>query len=129
MGKSKSGLHSILSKSLKAELPVFMQVKIRRIVKAPKGTILKLSETEALLVSSEFPAGFRATPQPLRVRSHPPFPLKQALHSVLSLTLLHSGSIRLPRLPVTIHYADKICSMAAKGLKPYTRDGAIPFWL
>ena len=100
-----------------------------KIVKAPKGRILKLSETEALLVSSEFPAGFRATPQPIRVRTHPPFSLKHALHSVLSLTLLHYGSLRLPRLPVTTHYADKISSMAVKGLKPETLDGEIPFWL
>lgn len=90
---------------------------------------MKLSETEALLVSSELSPSFKATPQPIQVRTHPPFPLEHALHSVLSLTLLHHGSVRFPRLPVTIHYADKICSMAAKGLKPDTRDGAIPFWL
>ena len=100
-----------------------------QIVKAPKGSIFKLGENEALLVSSEFPAGFKATPQPVRVCTHPPFPLKHALHSVLSLTLLHYGSLRLPRLPVTTHYADKISSMAVKGLKPKTLDGAIPFWL
>ncbi len=100
-----------------------------KIVKALRGSILKLSETEALLVSSEFPAGFRATPQPIRVRTHPPFSLNHALHSVLSLTLLHYGSRRLPRLPVTTHYADKISSMAVRGLKPETLDGAIPFWL
>ncbi len=100
-----------------------------KIVKAPKGRILKLSETEALLVSSEFPTGFKATPQPIRVRTHPPFTLEHALHSVLSLTLLHYGSLRPPRLPVTTHYADKISSMAVKGLKPKTLDGEIPFWL
>ena len=82
-----------------------------------------------MLVSSEFPARFRATPQPIRVRTHPPFTLEHALHSVLSLTLLHYGSLRPPRLPVTTHYADKISSMAVKGLKPETLDGAIPFWL
>lgn len=100
-----------------------------KIVKAPKGRILKRSETEALLVSSEFPVGFRATPRPIQIRTHPPFSLEHALHSVLSLTLLHYGSVRLPRLPVTIHYADKICSMAARGLKPKTLDGTTPFWL
>lgn len=101
----------------------------KQTVKAPKASIFKRSETEALLVSSEFPEGFKATPQPIQVRTHSPFPLEHALHSVVSLTLLHYGSIRLPRLPVTIHYADKICSMASKGLKPKTLDGAIPFWL
>ena len=98
-------------------------------VRAPKGYIFKRSGTEALLVSSEFPPGFKATPRPIQIRTHPPFSLEYALHSVLSLTLLHYGAIRLPRLPVTIHYADKICSMAAKGLKPKTLDGDIPFWL
>ena len=87
-----------------------------KIVKAPKGSIFKLGENEALLVSSEFPAGFKATPQPVRVCTHPPFPLKHALHSVLSLTLLHYGSIRLPRLPVTIHYLERLGSFIFGGV-------------
>ena len=89
-----------------------------KIVKAPKGSIFKLGENEALLVSSEFPAGFQATPQPVRVCTHPPFPLKHALHSVLSsnITLLHYGSIRLPRLPVTIHYLERLGSFIFGGV-------------
>ena len=114
---------------IKSRNPRLYASRNKETIKAPKGSILKLSETEALLVSSEFPEGFKATPQPICVRTHSPFPLEHALHSVLSLTLLHYGSIRHPRLPVTIHYADKICSMAAKGLKPESRDGTIPFWL
>ena len=43
--------------------------------KAPKGSIFKLSETEALLVSSEFPDSFKATPNPIRICAHPPFPI------------------------------------------------------
>lgn len=98
-------------------------------LKAPKGSIFKLSDTEAFLVSSKFPDTFPATPQPIRVRTHPPFPLNQAIHSVLMLTLLHYGSVRPPRLPVTTFYADKISKMASKGLRPKTTDGTIPFWL
>ncbi|MCB0192589.1 MAG: hypothetical protein KDJ65_11655 [Anaerolineae bacterium] len=97
--------------------------------KAPKGSIFKLSDTEALMVSSEYPDSFEATPQPIRVRVHPPFTLTQALHSVLSLTLLHYGSIRPPRLPVTTFYADKISKMASKGIRPAALDGNIPFWI
>lgn len=114
---------------IKSRNPRLYGRRNKETIKVPKGGIMKLSETEALLVSSELSPSFKATPQPIQVRTHPPFPLEHALHSVLSLTLLHHGSIRFPRLPVTIHYADKICSMAAKGLKPDTRDGAIPFWL
>ncbi|GAB4427900.1 MAG: hypothetical protein Kow0031_08000 [Anaerolineae bacterium] len=97
--------------------------------RAPKGSIFKLSDTEALLVSSEFPDTFEATPQPVRVRVHPPFTLEQGLHSVLSLTLLHYGSVRPPRLPVTTFYADKISKMASKGIRPAELDGNIPFWI
>ena len=114
---------------IKSGTPRLYASQNKEIVKAPKGSILKLSEIEALLVSSEFSARFKATPQPIRVRTHPPFSLEHALHSVLSLTLLHYGSLRPPRLPVTTHYADKISSMAIKGLKPEILDGEIPFWL
>ena len=104
----------------------------KTVIKASKGSVFKLGETseiEALLVSSEFPDGFKATPRPIRIRTHPPFPLRQALHSVLSLTLLHYGSVRPPRLPVTTYYADKISSMASRGLRPKDLDGTTPFWL
>ena len=101
----------------------------KKVIKTPKGSIFKLSETEALLVSSEFPDGFKATPNPIRICTHLPFPLTQALHSVLSLTLLHYGSVRLPRLPVTTYYADKISSMASRGLRPEALEGTTPFWL
>ncbi|MYB65813.1 hypothetical protein F4X73_14070 [Candidatus Poribacteria bacterium] len=114
---------------IKSGLPRLYAFENKEIIKTPKGNIFKLSETEALLVSSEFSARFKATPQPIRVRTHHPFSLENALHSVLSLTLLHYGSLRPPRLPVTTHYADKISSMAIKGLRPETLDGEIPFWL
>ncbi len=114
---------------IKSGLPRLYAFENKEIIKTPKGNIFKLSETEALLVSSEFSARFKATPQPIRVRTHHPFSLENALHSVLSLTLLHYGSLRPPRLPVTTHYADKISSMAVKGLRPETLDGEIPFWL
>lgn len=97
--------------------------------KATKGSIFKLSDNEALLVSSDYPDTFDATPQPLRIVAHSPFPLDRAIHSVLSLTLLHYGSERPPRLPVTTHYADKISTMASRGIKPAALDGKIPFWL
>lgn len=101
----------------------------KQVIKPPKGSIFKLSETEALLVSSDLPDNFKATPNPIRICTHSPFPLTEALHSVLSLTLLHYGSVRPPRLPVTTYYADKISSMASRGLRPKDLDGKVPYWL
>ncbi len=93
-----------------------------------KGSAFKLSPTEAFLVSSPPPFP-NATAQPLHVRTELPFTIEQAIHSILSLTLLHYGSLRAPRLPVTIHYSDKIAYLALRGIKPKTLEGNIPFWL
>jgi hypothetical protein len=94
----------------------------------PKGSALKLNDHEAFLVSS-LPPFANATPYPLRIRSEAPFRIEDALHSVLSLTLLHYGSLRLPRLPITIHYSDEIAYMALKGIRPKELEGTLPFWL
>ncbi len=109
--------------------PRLYGVKEKEIVKAPKGSILTLSDTEAFLISSDIPDKFQATPQPLRICTDSSLPLAKALHSVLALTLLHYGSERPPRLPVTTYYADRISSMVLKGLRPNKLDGNIPFWL
>jgi argonaute-like protein implicated in RNA metabolism and viral defense len=80
------------------------------------------------LVSS-LPPFADTTPQPLHLRTEPPFTIEQAIHSVLALTLLHYGSLRPPRLPVTIHYSDRIAYLALRGIKPRNLEGTIPFWL
>jgi hypothetical protein len=100
----------------------------RRTQRPPKGRAFRLSETEAFVVSS-LPPFQDATPQPLHICTEPPFTIQQALHSVLSLTLLHYGSLRPPRLPVTIHYSDRIAALALEGIKPKNLEGHIPFWL
>ncbi len=94
----------------------------------PKGSAFKLNENEALLVSS-LPPFQNATPQPLHIRTEQPFSIEQAVDSVLRLTLLHYGSLRPPRLPVTIHYSDRIAYLVLRGIKPKELEGNIPFWL
>src|SRR3989449_5659912 len=94
----------------------------------PKGSALKLSDTEAFLVSS-LPPFSDATPQPLHIRTDGSISVERAMHSVLSLTMLHYGSTRAPRLPVTIHYSDRIAYLALRGIKPRELEGSIPFWL
>lgn len=93
-----------------------------------KGMLLKVSETEALVVSS-LPPFKDATPNPLHIRTDGSLPLKSAIASVLVLTYLHYGSMRPPRLPVTIHYSDRIAYLALRGIKPKELEGTIPFWL
>ena len=98
------------------------------VVQPKKGSVFKLSSTEAFLISSPPPFP-DATAQPLHVRTVEPFGIEQAIHSVLSLTQLHYGSFRAPRLPVTIHYSDKIAYLALRGIKPKDLEGKVPFWL
>jgi hypothetical protein len=93
-----------------------------------KGMLLKASDTEAFVVSSLPP--FRdATPNPLHVRTDGTLALKSAIDSILLLTLLHHGSVRPPRLPVTLHYSDKIAYLALRGIKPKELEGSSPYWL
>ena len=100
----------------------------KTIVQPTKGTLFRLSDREGWLVSS-LPPFQNATPQPLHLRTEPPFTIENAAHSVLSMTLLHFGSVRAPRLPVTIHYSDRIAYMALRGIKPRELEGTIPYWL
>ncbi len=93
-----------------------------------KGTALRLSDREAFLVST-LPPFQNVTPNPLHLRASAGFPIEQAIHSVLALTLLHFGSLRLPRLPVTIHYSDEIAYLALQGIKPKNLEGSVPYWL
>ena len=99
-----------------------------KIGQPPTGSIFKINDREALLISS-LPPFLNATPRPLQIRCDDSISVEHALHSVLSLTLLHYGSVRPPRLPVTVHYSDKIGYLALKGIKPKTLEGTIPFWL
>ena len=94
----------------------------------PKASAFKLSDTEAFLVSS-LPPFADATPQPLRIRTDASLTVEHALHSVLSLTLLLYGSLRPPRLPVDIHYADRIAYLLLRGIKPRELEGSNPYWL
>lgn len=93
-----------------------------------KGTALRLSAREAFLVSS-LPPFQNVTPNPLHLRTSADFPIEQAIHSVLALTLLHLGSLKPPRLPVTIHYSDEIAYLALQGIKPKNLEGSVPYWL
>lgn len=93
-----------------------------------KGMMLRLSDREAFIVSS-LPPGHDSTPKPIHIRTDGTLSLDLAVESILSLTLLHYGSVRPPKLPVTIHYADKIAYFAMRGIKPKDSEGSVPFWL
>ncbi|MAS35509.1 MAG: hypothetical protein CL610_15970 [Anaerolineaceae bacterium] len=113
---------------IKSGTPRMYRSSPQATIQPDTGSALLMSATEALLVSS-LPPFKNATPQPLRIRTESSLGIEQALQSVLAMTSLHYGSLRPPRLPVTIHYSDKIAYMALRGIKPKNLEGHIPFWL
>jgi argonaute-like protein implicated in RNA metabolism and viral defense len=103
-------------------------LRISWVLQPLKGSAFKLSQHEAFLISSP-PPSLQVTPWPLQIRCTSSFSIEQAIHSVLALTQLHYGSLRSPRLPISIHYSDEIAYLALKGIKPKDLEGNIPFWL
>jgi len=94
-----------------------------------------VSDRRAFLVSSPPPFS-GATARPLQVRlansALPPedeFSITDALHSVLALTLMHYGANRLPRLPVSLHYADSVADRLQNGIRVPDDKGRLPYWL
>ena len=124
----KIGARFYLVEIIKTGTPRLYNISNGKVQQPSKGSAFILSDREAFLVSS-LPPFKNATPRPLRIRTEPPFTIYQAIHSVLSLTLLHYGSLRPPRIPVTIHYADRIAYLALRGIKPKKLEGNVPFWL
>jgi len=118
----------LLVEVIKSGSPRIYHKEKGSVVSPSKGDAFILSSNEAFLVSS-LPAFKRGTPRPLHIRSIDSFPINQALHSILSLTILHYGSLKAPKLPVSIHYSDKIAYLALRGVKPKKVEGNRPFWL
>lgn len=97
-------------------------------VNPPKGTAFLFNNREGLLISSPPPFN-DSTVMPLQIRTHGDLSIEKAMESVLTLTLLHYGSTRLPKLPVTTHYSDQMGALAIRGIKPQQSEGNIPYWL
>lgn len=113
---------------IKTGTPRLYESANKRACQPVKGTAFRLSAREAFLIST-LPPFQNATPNPLHLRTSTSFPIEQAIHSVLALTLLHLGSLKPPRLPVTIHYSDEIAYLALQGIKPKNLEGSTPYWL
>ncbi len=97
-----------------------------------KGMAFHLSNELSYLVSSPPPAGKSgpfSTAHPLQVNNFSGLTRDQAIRSVLALTLLHYGSVRPPRLPVSTHASDKIAGFLLRNIRPDRQTGDIPFWL
>lgn len=112
----------------KRHIPRIYRYRDGRALQARKGDCLILNDREAFLVSTPPPFA-SATPQPLHLVRYGAWSIEEAIESVLALSCLHHGSILQPRLPVTVHYSDKIAYLALQGIKPNSLEGDRPYWL
>ncbi|MDZ4763833.1 MAG: hypothetical protein SGI73_04720 [Chloroflexota bacterium] len=108
-------------------VPRLYALQGNRIDPAPRGTIFRLNDVEAFVLTSSSP--FDATPQPLHIRADAAFGIETAVRSVLDFTLLHYGALKPPKLPVTMHNGSFIAGGVHRGLFPDDYDGSMPFWL
>ncbi len=123
---SQLGGEAFLVEVIKSGSPRLYMLSQNQIDSPHLGMAFQLSETEAFMVTSK---SSRGTPQPLHVRTQLPFTIGKALHSVLMLTLMHYGSVKRPKLPITIHYSDKIGYLALRGVKPIGGQSTDMYWL
>ncbi|MFQ3566857.1 MAG: hypothetical protein SNJ59_07640 [Aggregatilineales bacterium] len=93
---------------------------------APSGAAFLLSDTEAILSTSD--NGSSSLP-PLHVVTEPTLPIEQALHSLLIFRLFHYGALSLPALPVTLHHHDLLATAVLRGIFPVNTIYDHPFWL
>ena len=113
---------------IKSKVPRVYFGNHEAIGRARKGDAFLLSDTDAFLVSS-LPPFQGSTPRPLEIRTDGSLSIQDALHSVLALTHLHFGSMLMPRLPISLHYSDRIGALFLRGIRPRSMDGDVPFWL
>jgi hypothetical protein len=111
--------------------PRLYALKDGKVVQPPWGSAFKLSDSEALLVSSVPEQDI--TPQPLHIRTlgltTPPLAIEQALRGLLVWTLLTYSGSKLPKLPVTLKDADALAYWLRKGGALHAAEGDMPFWL
>ena len=113
---------------VKSDVPRLYKREFGKIVRPDKGTAFFLNDREAFLVSSLAPHK-NSTPRPLLVRTKGDLGIADAVHSVLALTHLHYGSILMPRLPVSLHYSDRIAYLLLRGVRPSSSEGSDPWWV
>lgn len=94
-----------------------------------KGDHVRMSDRAAYVVSSPPPFS-GSTAQPLHVQVHSDtLSIEEAIHSILSFSLVHHGSVHPPRLPVSLHYSDSVAERLQNGIRPPAQKGRLPYWL
>ena len=103
------------------------QAKNGKYYNPDKNQIFYLSLKEAIIINNEVKGS--KTANPLRVHvCDDETNLDNAIISVMALRMMHFGTTKAPKLPVTISFSDRISGFVRRGIKPPNKSGNIPWW-
>lgn len=121
----------ILVECKKSGIPRLYQVRDQIIDKPPQGLTLKLSEKEAIVVTTDVYSNVGLA-RPLRLTIHEKgeqVKIEDIVDTTLKLTLLHYGAMQTTRLPMPLYGADKMANLRLKGVYSPQLEGDKQFWL
>ncbi len=130
------GCKLILIECRKSNIPRLHNVVNKSINAPEKGLALRISSREAVLVTTQVIEKMGLA-LPLRLTvilgNHGVLispPIEQVIETTLKLTLLHYGSLKMPRLPKPVYGAHKMAKLRLRGIYPSSKlEGDCEFWL
>lgn len=112
---------------IKRNVPRLFKIKNNTPLNPDKNQIFYLSQKEAIIINNKVKGA--KTAKPLRIRvCDKDTELDNAIISVMAFRMMHFGTTKTPKLPVTISFSDRISSFVRRGIKPRDRSGNIPWW-
>jgi len=112
---------------IKRNVPRLFSARNGKYYNPDKNQIFYLSSKEAIIINNEVKGSKTANPLRIRVRDDVT-KLDNAIISVMALRMMHFGTTKAPKLPVTISFSDRISGFARRGIKPPNKSGNIPWW-
>jgi len=112
---------------IKRNVPRLFSGSNNKYANPERNQIFYLSEREAIIVNNKVTGNKTANPLRVRVLGEN-VKLNDAIVSVMALRMMHFGTTKTPKLPVTISFSDRISGFARRGIKPPNKSGKIPWW-
>lgn len=112
---------------IKENTPRLYKVSNYQYLNPDKSQIFYLNQNEAVIINNKVKGA--KTVKPLRIRvCDTNTKLNNAIISVMALRMMHFGTTKPTKLPVTIIFSDRISGFVRRGIRPPNKSGKIPWW-
>ncbi|MBY8988932.1 MAG: hypothetical protein KGD61_10800 [Candidatus Lokiarchaeota archaeon] len=112
---------------IKGNVPRLFRGSNNKYVNPERNQIFYLSKREVVIVNNKVTGNKTANPLRVRILGEN-VKLNDAIVSVMALRMMHFGTTKTPKLPVTISFSDRISGFARRGIKPPNKSGKVPWW-